>query len=527
MVLGTDWLKDAVFYQVYPTGFFDANGDGVGDLRGIIEKLDYIKSLGVDGIWVNPFYLSEFRDGGYDIVDYYKVDPRFGDEADLSALFSAAESAGLKVILDLVVGHTSDKCAWFLESKKAAKNKYSEYYIWSENVFDDSAGLRMINGVSERDGNYAVNFFAMQPALNFGFAEIRRPWQRLWTDPVFDKIHAEVIGIMKYYLEKGAAGFRIDMASSLIKYDDGTLNAKLWTKLLGAVRREYPRAVFISEWAQPEIAVGEAGFDLDFLIHIRGEAYNSLFRAEAENRAYGLGDAPSYFRRNSVSGLDIFFDGFLGALNGLNDKGYISVPSGNHDLKRIGTDRTQDELKTIFAFLMTIPSVPFIYNGDEIGMKHIAGLSKDGGFNRTGSRTPMQFTAGENAGFSQAPAEKLYLPVDISASHNVAAQEKDENSLLTCVKALIKTKKAHGALSADAGIRILSGYYDVPFLYERTDGKERIIIAINAKGGKADCAFPYKGALLDGLNESLDENHLNFNGFGYAIFRLGQDDESV
>ncbi|MDR1093493.1 MAG: glycosylase [Clostridiales bacterium] len=518
-----EYLKKSVFYQVYPTSFYDGNGDGVGDLSGVVSKLAYIKDLGADGIWLNPCFLSEFRDGGYDVVDYYKIDPRFGTDGDLGRLFEEADKLGLKILLDLVPGHTSEKCEWFLQSKKAGKNPYSDYYIWTDNVFNDGAGLRTVNGVCERDGNYAVNFFAMQPALNFGFAEVRRPWQKLWTDPSFEAIHSEIIRIMEHYLSRGAAGFRVDMASSLIKYDaDGAKNAELWQMLIGRVKQKYPRAIFVSEWSQPEMSVGRAGFDIDFLIHVRGEAYNSLFRAEAEHGAWGAAGAPSYFRAGSPAGLGTFFDGFFHEAAGLNDNGFIGIPTGNHDIERLSAGRTADEMKTAFAFLLTLPSVPFIYYGDEIGMRHLPVPNKDGGYSRTGSRTPMQWTDGKRAGFSTAKPKEFYLPVENDPLVNVRAQENDGGSLLSCVKKLIQIRKGEPALWADAEIKILTKYMETPFLYERTDGKGKLVIALNAKGGKARRAFPCKGTVLAKNNCRVEAGELCFDGCGFLIFKAGE-----
>ncbi|MEE1280872.1 MAG: alpha-amylase family glycosyl hydrolase, partial [Acutalibacteraceae bacterium] len=172
------WLKDAVFYEIYPQSFYDSNGDGIGDINGIIEKLDYIKSLGCNAIWMNPCYDSPFMDAGYDVRDYKKVAPRYGTNEDLENLFKVAHEKGIKILLDLVPGHTSDTNEWFTKSKQPTPNELSNRYIWTKSVWDAPPKYRMMVGVTDRDANYMVNYFCSQPALNYGFHEITHPeWQ--------------------------------------------------------------------------------------------------------------------------------------------------------------------------------------------------------------------------------------------------------------------------------------------------------------------------------------------------------------
>ena len=174
------WLAKAVFYQVYPQSFYDANGDGIGDLQGIIEKLDYIQSLGCNAIWINPCFVSPFHDAGYDIADYYKIAPRYGTKADMKRLFKKAAKRQIKVCLDFVPGHTSIEHPWFRESCKPIRNEYTNRYIWTNSVWDSGCeNMTFIKGVADRDGNYASNFFSSQPALNYGYAKTdpAKPWQ--------------------------------------------------------------------------------------------------------------------------------------------------------------------------------------------------------------------------------------------------------------------------------------------------------------------------------------------------------------
>ena len=172
------WLLDAVFYEIYPQSFYDTNSDGIGDINGITAKLDYVKQLGCNAIWINPCFDSPFRDAGYDVSDYKKVAPRYGTNEDLIRCFETAHKKGIKILLDLVPGHTSDRHEWFLKSMKAQKNEFSNRYIWTNSVWDAPQDYKFISGMAERDGNYVVNFFSSQPALNYGFKEITHPaWQ--------------------------------------------------------------------------------------------------------------------------------------------------------------------------------------------------------------------------------------------------------------------------------------------------------------------------------------------------------------
>ena len=168
------WLKDAVFYEIYPQSFYDTNGDGIGDLKGIIEKLDYIKELGCNALWINPCFDSPFKDAGYDVRDYKLIAPRYGTNADAKALFEAAHAKGIHVLLDLVPGHTSEEHAWFKESSKPEKNEYSDRYIWTDTCFSAGDGMPFIGGETDRNGTYILNFFKCQPALNYGECEIIR-----------------------------------------------------------------------------------------------------------------------------------------------------------------------------------------------------------------------------------------------------------------------------------------------------------------------------------------------------------------
>lgn len=469
-------LKNSIIYNVYPTSFFDSNGDGVGDLAGITEKLPYIKQF-ADIVWINPVYKSPFRDGGYDIEDYYSIDERFGSLEDVKILTDKAHSIGLKVVFDLVVGHTSDRHPWFLESQKHDRNEYSDYYIWNDDVFG-YCPYKNVTGTAERNGNYLVNFFSFQPSLNFGFANKTLSWQQLYTDPACEKVHEEVIKIIKFYLELGIDGFRVDLANSIVKDDvDGKYSCLIWRKIFGRIREEYPETIFISEWGQPCFAVKNGDFDIDFLTHCFDDGYNNLFRKEKGTNVF-LSEGHSFFRREGKGEAKTFFDYFLSNLKEIEGKGYISVVTGNHDLPRVSIGRDDNDLKTVFAFILALPGVPLIYYGDELGMPYSHLKSKDGGFTRTGSRTPMQWSGGKNAGFSKTEGE-CYLPVNENyKTVNVETEENTPDSLLNTVKELVKIKKENPDIfEATNSFKLISDTY--PLIFERHGKEGSLICAVN------------------------------------------------
>lgn len=533
------WLADAFFYEVYPQSFLDTNGDGIGDLPGVIAKLDYIRSLGCNAIWLNPCFESPFGDAGYDVSDFYKVAPRYGSNADLIRLFKEAHKRGMRVCLDLVAGHTSTDHPWFKQSAKAGKNKFTNRYVWTNNVFSGPPpGLSMISGFSEREGNYIANFFHFQPALNYGFAkpDPKEPWQLPADHPDCLATREEMKNIMRYWLDAGADGFRVDMASSLVKGDkDFKETMRLWSEMRAMYDTEYPEAVLIAEWSDPARAIA-AGFHIDFLIHFNDPSYTSLFRSEPDRDLFGFfkNVPPSFFDRKGRGDIRTFLDCYLTHLRKTRRSGYISIPSGNHDIMRLAEGRTTEELKVAFTFLMTMPGVPYLYCGDEIGMGYVRGLvSKEGGYNRTGSRTPMQWTKGRNAGFSTAPARDLYLPIDPAENRpTIEAQEKDPNSLLHHIRRLASLRREYPALAGDGDFEPVYAESECyPFIYQRKLGRERILVAINPAdrpvsvtikiGGVSSksTSIMSSGATLD---RAGNDWRVRMGGTSYGVFNLGR-----
>ncbi len=459
------WLSDAIFYEIYPQSFNDTNGDGIGDLQGIIEKLDYIKGLGCNALWLNPCFDSPFMDAGYDVRDYKKVAPRYGTNADLIELFDTAHKKGMHVLLDLVAGHTSEQHPWFLASRKASPNEYSDRFIWTDNWFTAPDGLKGVAGMAERDGVYVVNFFNSQPALNYGFLHPDRSWQKPIDDPACRATVDALYDVMCFWMGQGCDGFRVDMADSLVKNDDENKSGtcSIWTDIRRRMESDFPEAVLVAEWNNPKLSL-PAGFHMDFMLNWGGNGYDRLLRDEGSEKSEPI------FAQNSKRSITDFFDDYLPKYEYTKDIGYYCLITGNHDTTRVSRTLTPQELKLAYAFLFTMPGVPFIYYGDEIGMHYMEGLvSKEGGYGRTGSRTPMQWDLSENMGFSDATAERLYLPVETDdKAPNVASMEKANDSLLNHVRELLSLRKSLPELTENNNFRLIfARKYERAFIYCR------------------------------------------------------------
>ena len=266
MAIGTHpgWLDHAVFYEIYPQSFLDTNADGIGDLEGIIRKLDYIRDLGCNALWLNPCFASPFRDAGYDVSDYCTVAPRYGTNQDLVRLFEEAHRRQMHVFLDLVPGHTSTDHPWFAESCKGTRNAYTDRYVWTDSVWGGLEGARTLHGIAERNGSCVVNFFSHQPALNYGFYQVTEPWQQPMDAPGPRATVEEMKRIMAFWLGLGCDGFRVDMAGSLVKNDPeqkGTI--ALWQDIRRWLDERFPGAALVSEWGEPDKSI-EGGFHMDF-----------------------------------------------------------------------------------------------------------------------------------------------------------------------------------------------------------------------------------------------------------------------
>ncbi|MGN0657004.1 MAG: alpha-amylase family glycosyl hydrolase [Ruminiclostridium sp.] len=474
------WLDNAVFYEIYPQSFLDTNADGIGDFEGIIRKLDYIKLLGCNAIWINPCFLSPFGDAGYDVSDYYQTAPRYGTNEDLKRLFTEAHKRGLHVLLDLVPGHTSVEHKWFKESMKAERNQYTDRYVWTDSIWEEPSGMGSLRGISDRDGSCAVNFFSHQPALNYGFYNRERPWQQSQEDEGPKATLEELKNIMRFWLGMGCDGFRVDMAGSLVKNDpEGKGTIKLWQNVREFLDREFPEAAMVSEWGEPDKSL-QGGFHMDFLLHFGPSHYNDLFRCEEP-----------FFSDRGKGDISAFVDKYKENYEKSEKKGLICIPSGNHDMDRLARSIHRDNLKIAFAFLLSMPGAPFIYYGDEIGMRYVENLiSVEGGYGRTGSRSPMQWDDTTNAGFSSAPAENLYIQQDAAADRpTVKAQIEDDSSLWHEINRLIKIRNSHPALMSKGEIEfIYAEKNEYPLTYLRSSEDEKTLVIINPANRKV--SFP-------------------------------------
>ena len=548
---GPDWLRDGVIYQVYPSSYKDSDGNGIGDIRGVISELDYIESLGVRAIWFNPLFVSGWIDGGYDVIDFYRVDPRFGTNNDLVELIRKAHDKGIKVMLDLVAGHTSDKHPWFLQSAEDTNLQYSDYYIWSDRLPDKKAeqdletmlkdpdymqntlGKWMKSGYP-RDKYYYKNFYACQPALNYGFAnpDPDHPWEQGVDAPGPRAVRQELKDIIAFWYDKGVDGFRVDMASSLVKNDkDKKEILNLWREVREWSDKNYPDHVLMAEWGSPKYCLA-AGYNVDMDLnntkgHNRrlyfdrkhqadGGVYFSLDGGQPSVRdLYGNPWPEDKIDRTTTPAdmLKEYYDYFTDCVESTSEMGYFATISGNHDHLRInvGPRNTPEQLKVMLSWILTMP-LPILYYGDEIGMRSLVDMPNVEGANhngkeRAGARTPMQWNSGVNAGFSTCSPDDIYLPVcpewtpansypqylawkkeyacgraGTTAPGNITveSQDDDPNSLLNWTRSLIALRKEHGALWADSRfIPIFNAENPYPMVYLRTDGEESILVALN------------------------------------------------
>ena len=548
---GPEWLRDGVIYQVYPSSYKDSDGNGIGDIRGVISELDYIESLGVRAIWFNPLFVSGWIDGGYDVIDFYRVDPRFGTNNDMVELIEKAHAKGIKVMLDLVAGHTSDKHPWFIQSSQDTNLQYSDYYIWSDRLPDAKAERDletmlkdpnyMQNTIGKwmkseypRNKFYMKNFYACQPSLNYGYAnpDPSRPWEQGVDAPGPKAVRQELKDIIAFWYGKGVDGFRVDMANSLVKNDkDKKEIMNLWREIREWSDKNYPDHVLMAEWGSPKYCLA-AGYNIDMDLNST-KAHNRRMYFDRKHQA----DGGSYFSLNggqpsvkdlygnawpedkidskttAAEMLKEYYDYFTDCLESTETMGYFATITGNHDHLRInmGARNTPDQLKVMLTWVLTMP-MPILYYGDEIGMRSLVDLPNVEGANhngkeRSGARTPMQWTSGETAGFSTCSPDKLYLPVCTEWSPatsypqyldwknnfeagkvkpiakgeiTVESQDKDPESILNWTRELIALRKSSEALWADSKfIPVFNESQPYPMVYLRSNGKETFLIALN------------------------------------------------
>ena len=522
---GPAWLADAVLYQIYPQSFADSDGDGIGDFAGITAHLDHLAWLGVDALWLNPCFASPFRDAGYDVADHLATAPRYGTADDLAALVEAARARGIRVLLDLVAAHTSDRHPWFLA---ASGDPADHRYIWSDHPAEG-----FVASPGSRPGWYLPSFFDCQPALNFGYArpDPAEPWRQGVDADGPRANRAALREIMDHWLGLGVAGFRVDMASSLVKDDPGRVEtAGVWTELRDWLDRAHPQAALLAEWGDPAVAVA-AGFHADFMLQFGGPDNGLPLRSLWNNDAGTVDEAwrqgPCYFDADGRGTPNTFVDAWRTAAALTEGSGHIALPTANHDFSRLRVGpRTREQLGAAFAFQLTWPTLPAIYYGDEIGMRYVPGLPDTEGsvlgprYNRAGSRTPMQWTAGPGAGFSSAPADRLYLPLDPDPERpDVASQRADPDSLLHLVRRLLALRRAHPDLGARGTLEVLHDGY--PLVHVRGG---RYLVAVNPGREAVSLPLPLPGLggarPLETRGVSCGADVLRADGFSYGIFEL-------
>ena len=496
------WWKHAVIYEIYPRSFQDSNGDGVGDLNGITERLDYLKDLGVDAIWITPMYPSPQVDFGYDIADYTAIDPQYGTMADFDRLVKEARSRDIRVIMDFVPNHTSDRHSWFIESSSSRTNPKRDWYIWRDGKgpgqppnnwqswFGHSAWK-----FDPRTGQYYYHhFYPEQPDLN-------------WRNP---EVRKAMYGVLRFWLDRGVAGFRLDAVSRLFEdpnlQDDPLLPGKnaygdpniqhLHTdnlpevhEVLKEIRQvvdQYPgNPVLISEADEPNISeltklygskLDEIQLPMDFQVADVNQRCAACFRELIEQ-----------IEDNPVGGQPYFF-------------------FNNHDQERTWNrygDGIHNEAiaRLLATLLLTTRATPQLYYGEEIGMVTTPparkedvrdpigklGWPKEKG--RDGERTPMQWDASTNAGFSTSPTP--WLPVSPGyKQRNVAVEGKDPESLLNFYKQLIRLRRTRPAFRDGAQISVDCHDADVLSYLRKNPGTgESVLVVLNMSDKSKTVAF--------------------------------------
>ena len=476
------WWRHGVFYQIYPRSFQDSDGDGVGDIRGIIDRLSYLQTVGVDAIWLSPVFPSPMADFGYDISDYTGIDPLFGTMKDFDALIAAAHAAGLKVILDLVPNHTSDQHPWFVESRSSRDDPRRDWYIWRAPRPD---GGPPNNWLSEFGGSaweydaatgqyYYHAFLAQQPDLN-------------WRNPgVRHAIHE----VMRFWLRRGVDGFRVDVIWHLIK--DATFRDNPPNPDYREGQPPHQRLLPLYSADQPEVHDVIAGmrrvideFDARVLI---GEIY---LPAERLMTYYGSDLAGAHLPFNfallsapwNARGIEKIINDYEAALPAGAWPNWVL---GNHDRPRVASRVGQAQARVAAMLLLSLRGTPTLYYGDEIGMHQVA-IAPDQvrdpfeknvpgiGVGRDGCRTPMQWDATPFAGFSLS---QPWLPVADDFRHeNVVNLDADERSILSLYKALIGLRKRLPQLVTGAYVPI-AAEGDL-LLYRRQGDGAAVVIALN------------------------------------------------
>lgn len=357
-----------------------------------------------------------------------------------------------------------------------------------------------------RNGNFLKNYFEIQPALNYGYAhpDPDEPWQQGYDDPGPRAVRQEIKNIMAFWMDKGVDGFRCDMAMSLVKNDDRnhTATIRLWHEMREWLDVHYPECILISEWSQPSEAI-PAGFHVDLIIH--NGAGSDMYSPLICNTNDKNQPTVCYFDRAGKGQIRSFVDRYTKEWHATREQGYLSMPTCSHDIWRLNRNQrnTPEELKVTMTFFLLMPWVPTVYYGEEIGMRNIEDAPiKEGSFarrNRSSCRTPMQWDATPNAGFSTADAANIFLPIDPDPTRpTVAAQTDDPHSLLSYTRGLLALRAATPALGTLGDWRYVSDpNHPYPMVYVREYAGEKYIVVLNPSGQRAAAQFPEEGAVAE------------------------------
>lgn len=496
----TTWWKRGIVYQIYPRSFMDSNGDGIGDLRGIADRLDYLQWLGVDAIWLSPIFPSPMADFGYDVSDYVAIYPPFGTLDDFDHLLEQAHQRDLKLILDLVPNHTSNHHAWFLESRSSRDNPKRDWYVWRDAKPDGSPPnnwLSYFGGPSwtwdEKTGQYYLHsFLAEQPDLNYQNPEVKQA--------MFDSI--------RFWLKRGVDGFRVDVIDRMIKDEllrDNPLNPE-WVE-----GRDNPTGKYLRVYSENRPGVHDLirefrkVFD-DFKDRVMiGEiAYST--DPSLITGFYGTEQAPEIHLPFNFALLMLpwqaeavraFVDQYEALLP---EDGWANYVLGNHDQTRIGTRIGLDQARVAAMMILTLRGTPFIYYGEELGMTDVdipPHLYQDPqginiGISRDHERTPMQWENTPNAGFTTG---EPWLPVSPNYPVlNVARERGNPRSMLMLYHALINLRRFTPALR-DGSYRSLASP-EGTFVYIREADGKQFLVALNFTANPQSIALPGRGRVV-------------------------------
>ena len=524
------WWQYGIIYQIYPRSFQDSNQDGVGDLPGIIQRLNYLKELGIKAIWISPIFPSPMADFGYDISDYTGIHPLFGTMQDFEDLLSEVHKRDLKLLLDLVPNHTSDQHPWFLESRSSRDNPKRDWYIWKdakEGGSEPNNWLAMFGGTAwewdEKTGQYYYHgFLKEQPDLN-------------WRNP---EVQEAMLNVMRFWFDKGVDGFRIDVIYHMIKDKEFRNNPpnpdyqphqNLYDQLLPVYSTDQPE---VHDIVRKMRAVADE-YEERLLI---GEIYLPINKLVAY---YGTDNSGVHLPFNfqllvmpwDAQQIATVIDQYEGSLP---ENGWPNWVLSNHDQPRITSRVGVSQARIAAMLLLTLRGTPTIYYGDEIGMRDVPipadevkdpqGLNMpDLNLSRDPARTPMQWNDSENAGFSSAKPW-LRLP-DNFRRMNVEAQEKDKFSMLHFYKKLIQLRQQEPALSIGNYAPVFADKQLISFT--RTFEEQTFLIVLNLSHRPAyfkPKQFAFKGTIVFATTPEWEgnavENTLNLPGDGGAIIQL-------